>query len=74
MLLTDEEILKACAKLDDVIGWKPDYPSATDKLVAKAQLRKVAEHIKNLPTDGHDKWYFYNQDLAESLLKEVKDE
>ena len=40
--------------------------------VAKAQLRKVAEWIKNQPTDGWDKWYFYNKDLAQSLLKEIQ--
>lgn len=39
--------------------------------VAKAQLKKDSEHIRNLPTDGHDKWYWYNQDLAKDLLKEV---
>ena len=44
-----------------------------DRQVAKAQLKKVAEHIKNLPTDGWDKWYFYNQDLARALLEEVKE-
>jgi len=41
---------------------------------AKAQLKKVAEHLKNLPTDGHDKWYWYHQDLAKALLKEIDGE
>ena len=40
---------------------------------AKAQLKKVAEWIKALPTDGHDKWYWYHQDLAQAILKEVKE-
>lgn len=36
-----------------------------------AQLKKVADYIENQPTDGHDKWYFYNKDLAKSLREEA---
>lgn len=39
---------------------------------AKAQVKNIAEWLVDLPTDGYDKWYFYHQDLAKDLLKEVE--
>ena len=47
--------------------------NANFMLGAKEQLKRVAEHIKNLSTDGHDKWYWYHQDLANALLKECEE-
>ncbi len=62
ILLTNEEIL-------EIID---NYPVSHGE-VAKAQLKKVANHIRDLPTDGHDKWYYYHQDLAEVIEKECDD-
>lgn len=66
--LTDEElepIYNKCVADEHINGFAHE--------VAKAQLKKVAEHIKNLPTDGHDKWYYYHQELARSILDEVNE-
>jgi hypothetical protein len=73
ILLTDEESLRAWEiACSDCAERHVCSLSACSKpnIIAKEQLKKVAEHIKTLPTDGHDKWYWYHQDLAESLLKE----
>lgn len=56
--------------LEDYKRIKVDRARLIDE--AKAQPKKVANWLKNLPTDGHDKWYWYHQDLAEQLLKECE--
>ena len=78
ILLTDEENpFTECTKCK----WEPDscnmeycegdkIEHAAYEAGAKAQLKKVANHIRDLPTDGHDKWYYYHQDLAEVIEKE----
>ena len=67
ILLTEDEIKQIKGNWDN----HPDLLSLI-KEANKVLLKKIAEHIKNLPTDGHDKWYFYNQELAESLLEETE--
>jgi len=68
ILLEDEELLEATSfyfLLPDGV----DSPclmfmegEERDNAIARAAVKRIAEHIKNLPTAGHDKWYFYNQD------------
>jgi len=39
----------------------------------KEVVKEIAIYIRQLPTDGHDKWYFYHQDLAVDIeLKYLK--
>ena len=28
---------------------------------------RIAEHIRSLPTDGFDKWYFHNREIADEI-------
>ena len=42
-----------------------------DTALVKEQLKKVVEWLENLPTDGHDKWYYYHKELARRILKEI---
>lgn len=65
--LTDKEVEKL---LDE---W-PIGADGAIRMGAEAQLKKLAEWIKNRPTDGWDKWHFYNKDLAEAILKEAEDD
>ena len=69
ILLKAEEI---CALSELEVN--EEYPPALahHREIAKAQLMKVANHIRDLPTDGHDKWYYYHQDLAEVIEKECE--
>lgn len=71
ILLTDTE--KA-----GILGWcsregnkKKGWHIIVDE-TATAQLKKIANWLENLPTDGHDKWYWYHQDLAKQLLRECE--
>jgi len=64
ILLTSEEI-----EAIPVTNWGGNVD---DLNIAKAQVKKVAEHIKNLPTDGQDKWYWYHQGLAKMLLEGIE--
>ena len=63
ILLTEEEIAGIISPMLMV----------SPATIAKAKLKKVANHIRDLPTDGHDKWYYYHQDLAEVIEKECDD-
>ena len=52
-----------------------ETPTTVDELVeetAKRQLKKAAEWLRDLPTDGWDKWHFYHKDLAGIILKELE--
>ena len=66
ILLTDEEIEKL-TKPSPYETYFSHYPH----IVALAQLKKVVEWLEGLPTDGHDKWYFYHRDLADMIKKEA---
>ena len=69
ILLTTDEINKLC--LDNRLNLVPVEIIAHN--AAKAQLKKIAKRLLELPTDGWDKWHFYHKDLAEILLKELRE-
>ena len=69
IILTNKEILGALNEFDKHFQ---DVVYASDKRIAEAQVKKVAKYISELPTDGHDKWYFYHQTLVKSLLDGVE--
>lgn len=33
----------------------------------KLTANEIKEYIENLPTDGHDKWYFYHKELGKLI-------
>ena len=79
ILLTDENPCDNCGdKVKDVWGLFCDIACGKHSTwvirqeAYKAQLKKVARWLEELPTDGHDKWYFYHKDLAKLLLKEAE--
>ena len=65
ILLTDDERNKLLVTVSD--------PDELVEETAKAQLKKVVKWLLELPTDGWDKWHFYHKDLAEILLKELRE-
>ena len=73
MLLIDAEIPR---KYKTILALSPDKQTKylldnVYKDGAKAQLKKVVRWLQHLPTDGHDKWYWYHQDLANRIIKEL---
>jgi len=66
ILLTDKEMATSIGTDHTIHGFVVE---AVDfQRVAKAQLAKIAKWIRERPTDGWDKWHFYNIDLAQNLL------
>lgn len=36
-------------------------------IIRQEERERIAQFVENLPTDGWDKWHFYNQDLAKKI-------
>ena len=80
MILTAEEIVAVVKKHggDLVQMWNTEVIEGTLTVdscmnyVLNAQAERIAKWIKERPTDGWDKWHFYNKDLADAQLKQCE--
>ena len=72
MILTAEEILEILGNHAYTIEEATGILNNAGRDIAYTQLIKIAKWIRERPTDGWDKWHFYNKDLAETLLKECE--
>ena len=67
ILLSEDEIVAYASKDSEYCQLSVDV----GMWAIKEQLKKVVEWLEGLSTDGHDKWFFYNRDLAQMIKKEA---